>query len=184
MTDFTAETLYRNGEAARDAAQRAVYQAEVARCRGQAATLYRDVIYPWWGTFVGSQAALDLALLLPGKAHREARLSQNVCYRTTNGAHWEAYIVLRGDVRHLHLAVRQLPGGREANSMAGNIQRKQLERAFPLKAPELPNLDLHPVVIVDFAEQIEVGIVDAIVRRHLRGATPIVTSGRRPAVGR
>jgi hypothetical protein len=168
MTDFTANTFFGNLDTVRTTADKAALE----QCRQDAADAYREVIYPWWNGFVGSQAALDLAVLLPEQPRGELRLTSdlNLGRKQTGGG---VYIALGGDVRSLNAAVRHQVEGRTPTGYAGSMLAA-IRRPIPLTHPELPadfNMTpatVHPLVLVDFAEQITAGVVDAHIRRHLR----------------
>ena len=169
MTDFTANTFFGNLDTVRTTADKAALE----QCRQDAADAYREVIYPWWNGFVGSQAALDLAVTLPEQLRGEIRLTSNLHYPTDGGNRRESYIALGGDVRSLHAGVRFQVEGRTPRGWAGSMFAAQ-RHLLPLTHPELPadfNMTpatVHPLVLVDFAEQITAGVVDAHIRRHLR----------------
>lgn len=142
MPQTTAERALAQAREARQLALLQLYQAQVDAFREQAAQAYREIIHPWWRAFVGSELAAQISLLMRGEGRmRPPRISERVC------------------------------DGREPQSFAGGLFAQQNARRLPMDEPELPDLDLHPIVLIDFAEQISANIVTAYIRQYVTAPT-------------
>lgn len=172
MPQTTAERALAQAREARQLALLQLYQAQVDAFREQAAQAYREIIHPWWRAFVGSELAAQISLLMRGEGRmRPPRISERVRYLREDGRECEAYLLLVGKPRALELHVQQLLDGREPQGFAGGLFAQQNARRLPMDEPELPDLDLHPIVLIDFAEQISANIVTAYIRQYVTAPT-------------
>lgn len=173
MTHTTAEQALLQARQTQQSMQTRLYQQQVTAFQDQAAHAYQAIIRPWWQSFVQSEAGAQIGLLMSSADVMtrprlyQPRISERVRYLRQDGLEWEAYLFLQGQPRALELTVQQLRNGRQPNSWASALAAHQHIRQIPVDEPELPTLDLHPVILVDFAEQISANVVAAHIQQHL-----------------
>ncbi|GAB4576450.1 MAG: hypothetical protein Kow0077_32860 [Anaerolineae bacterium] len=174
MTQTLAQQALEEALSAHQAARKRIYEQQLEAYRDQAAQAYREVIRPWWQEFVRSEQGAKMSLLVDNSDLNKdpvlwrPRISERVTYIREDGREWEAYVYLDGAPRALELWVRQLREGLEPTGWAHAMFLNQQLRRIPLEEPELPALDLHPIVLIDFAEQIELQIVNTHIQMHLK----------------
>jgi hypothetical protein len=173
MNQITAKQALAQALELQKSARTQLYQQQAATFREQAQQAYREIIRPWWQEFAQSEQGARISLLVNAEDFmsepklRRPRISERVRYLREDGREWEAYVFLQGKPRALKLHVQQLPEGREPHGLAGNYYAHSQMRRIPLVAPELPDIDLHPIILIDFAEQISAKIVAAHIQQHL-----------------
>ncbi len=172
MSQTTAQHAFAQATGASRAALDGVYRQQVDDYRGRAEQALREVIWPWYQTFAGSEQAARLRLAIQEKRLFRPAISDRVAYLREDGRPWEAYVFLEaGESRALLPRVRQLRDGLEPTSTAHAMFLHQEMRFIPLDEAALAGLDLHPIILVDFAEQIAAHVVAARVAALLaRGA--------------
>jgi hypothetical protein len=152
---------------AKTAARRAVYDRQVALLRPAAERAFAEVIRPWWLAFSSTTEAAQIGLLLRrGKLFRP-RISENVRYLNNVGGEWEAYLCLDGRPRRLTLHAVQLRDGRPVRNFGAALLEGAMRRELPVGQDYPGALDLHPIVLIDFTEQIAANIVAAHIARLL-----------------
>lgn len=158
----TAARALEAARAARTSQQ--VYAEQVRQYLPAAMQAFEGVIWPWWVAFTASPEARHIRRWLVGEQRRRTAIADPVRYIDAQGKEWEATVMLepaQPPARSLLLRVQQLPGGRPVSSYAGALLAHQMRRRIPEAIDELCSLDLHPVVLIDFAEQLQAGTVGA-----------------------
>jgi len=175
MSQTTAQRAFVQASGASQAALDQVYRQQVAEYRAQAEQALRAVIWPWYRTFAASEQAARIRLAIQDRRLFRPRISERVVYRREDGRPWEAYVFLEADeARGLLPRVRQLREGKEPTGTAHAMVLHQQMRFIPLDEAALGGLDLHPIVLVDFAEQIAAHSVTVHIQELLESL------GRRP----
>jgi hypothetical protein len=168
MSQTTAQRAFAQATGASRAALDGVYRQQVAEYRAQAEQALREVIWPWYRAFAASEPAARIRLAIQDRRLLRPHISEHVAYRREDGRSWEAYVFLEADeTRHLRPRVRQLLEGREPGGAAHAMFLHQEMRFVPLDEAGLIGLDLHPIVLVDFAEQIAAHGVTAHIQELL-----------------
>lgn len=141
------------------------YEAQVAAYRPAAEAAFHDVITPWWAVFSTSLEAAQIRHRLAHEDRLRVAIADPVRYLGPQAGEWEAVVMLEREwpARKLLLTVQQLRGGRPVRSAAGALLAHHLRRTLPVESSSLGQLDLHPIVIIDFAEQVKALTVAAYV---------------------
>lgn len=158
----TALQALEAARAAKTSHSQAHYAAQVRQYQPAAEEAFRAVIMPWWGAFAASPEAVQIRLQITRSGRQRVAIADPVRYIDAHGVEWEATVMLEpARSRALLLRVGQLRGGRPVSSLGGAMLAHQMRRTIPVEAGQLGELDLHPIVIIDFAEQITTHVVAA-----------------------
>ncbi|MBN2469611.1 MAG: hypothetical protein JXN59_02710 [Anaerolineae bacterium] len=168
----TAIQALEEARAVKTSRREQVYRDQVRLYRPAARTAFRTVISPWWAAFAASPEAAQIRRWLGVTGRRRVAIADPVRYAGPNESEWEATVMLEPGPfpRDLQLCVQQLRGGRPVRSFGGALLAHHMRRAIPEEIGGLRTLDLHPIVLIDFAEQLEAGTVQAHVQALVAGS--------------
>lgn len=168
-TQTTAQQALEQARAITARSHQQHYRAQVAEYRPAAQTAFQEVIKPWWAAFATSPEAAQIRHRLGSEERSRVAIAHPVRYMGPKGDEWEAIVMLEQadplpPVRELVLRVGQLREGRPVSSYAGALLAHHMRRTIPPGIHDLRQLDLHPIVLVDFAEQIQAYTVQAHIK--------------------
>jgi hypothetical protein len=167
MTRSAAERALAQVRKKQEMARIRVINNEIAKYQLLAQKALDEVIKPWWEIFKKSDEAAHLGVRMKTESEFYPQLADDIRFLRENQEVWHARILLMGHTRRFRFKVKQLPKGEGPRSWAGAMLIHGMERKFSFESVSLTTVNLHPIVFVDFAEQIEAKIVKARVQAYI-----------------
>jgi hypothetical protein len=142
------------------------YRQQIAEAMPLAQQAWTEVLHPWWRDFARSRRAVALGFALeaadvrwPGKP-----ISRPISFQGVPLETWQAVVQVRGVPGRLELSASRHPVHPPTRGWAHAMSRGKGSVDLDLTRIALPaDADLHPRIVVQFAEQLSDGIVEYLI---------------------
>jgi hypothetical protein len=142
------------------------YRRQIAEAMLSAKQAWIEVLHPWWRDFARTQkaVALGFALEASGAWPLGTPISRPILFQGVPLETWQAVVTVRGVPGSLDLAVSRQPKHPPTRGWAHAMMRHQGPVDLDLTLAAMPmDFELHPRIVVHFAEQLAAGIVEYLI---------------------